>query len=126
MTAAREGGCHCGAVRFRTTAVLGDVLECNCSICTKKGFLHWIVSRSEFELVSGADVLATYRFNTRRAQHMFCSVCGISPYYIARSHPEKIDINARCVDGLDLAALRRIPFDGQNWEAAYAALDTGR
>jgi hypothetical protein len=121
---AREGGCHCGAVRFRTTATLGEVLECNCSICAMKGTLHWIVERSTFELLRGAESLETYRFNTRQAQHHFCKICGISPYYIARSHPDKIDINARCVDGVDVAALRPVPFDGQNWEAAYAALDT--
>lgn len=120
-----EGGCHCGAVRFRATGELTEVLDCNCSICAMKGYLHWIVDRSQFELVSGADRLETYRFNTGRARHYFCRVCGVSPYYIARSHPDKIDVNARCVDGVDLAALRRIPFDGQNWEDAYEALDTG-
>lgn len=123
--AAREGGCHCGAVRFRATAELAEVLDCNCSICAMKGYLHWIVDRSEFELLRGADQLETYRFNTRQARHHFCRICGISPYYVARSHPDKIDINARCVDGVDLGALRRIPFDGQNWEESFAALDTG-
>lgn len=49
---AYEGGCHCGRVRFHVTASLERVSECNCSICVKKGFLHLIVPRDRFELVS--------------------------------------------------------------------------
>ena len=33
-----EGGCHCGAVRFRITVDEPlEGIDCNCSICTKKG-----------------------------------------------------------------------------------------
>src|SRR5262249_12863722 len=60
-----EGGCHCGRVRFRVTADLERVTDCNCSVCTKKGFLHLIVSPERFELLSGKDDLTTYQFNTR-------------------------------------------------------------
>lgn len=121
----REGGCHCGAVRFRVRAPLGSVLDCNCSICRKRGYLHWIVERDQFELLCGAGSLATYRFGTGKARHHFCTTCGITPYYIARSHPDKIDVNARCVDDIDVDALERIPFDGQNWEQSYARLKGG-
>ena len=64
MPATYEGGCHCGRVRFRVTADLDRVTYCNCSMCTKKGFLHLIVPPEQFELVSGKDDLATYTFNT--------------------------------------------------------------
>ena len=67
-----EGGCHCGRVRFRVTADLDRVTECNCSICSKKGFLHLIVPPEQFELIQGKDDLTTYRFNTGTAQHTFC------------------------------------------------------
>jgi len=93
-----EGGCHCGRVRFRVTAELAGVTECNCSICTKKGFLHLIVPPEQFELVSGADALAEYRFNTGTARHMFCRFCGIHPFYVPRSDPDKIDVNLRCLE----------------------------
>jgi hypothetical protein len=91
-----EGGCHCGRVRFRVTADLTRVTECNCSICSKKGFLHLIVSPDAFELLSGKDALTTYRFNTGVAQHTCCASCGIHPFYIPRSDPDKIDVNVRC------------------------------
>jgi len=111
-----EGGCHCGRVRFRVTASLDHVSECNCSMCTKKGFLHLIVAPEQFELVSGADVLTTYEFNTKVAKHRFCRLCGVHAFYTPRSDPDKIDVNVRCLDGVDLSSLAVSPFDGQNWE----------
>jgi hypothetical protein len=113
-----EGGCHCGRVRFRVTADLDRVTNCNCSICTKKGFLHLIVARDQFELVSGNDDLTTYRFNTAVARHMFCKRCGVHPFYVPRSDPDKIDVNVRCLDGIDLKAIEIKEFDGRNWETA--------
>ncbi|HZB94004.1 MAG TPA: GFA family protein [Stellaceae bacterium] len=113
-----EGGCHCGRVRFRVTAELAGIAECNCSICAKKGFLHLIVAPEQFELVSGADALAEYRFNTGTARHLFCRVCGIHAFYVPRSDPDKIDVNLRCLEGVDLDAIKRELFDGRNWEAA--------
>jgi hypothetical protein len=115
-----DGGCHCGRVQFRVTADLDRVSECNCSICTKKGFLHLIVPKEQFELLSGGEDLATYRFNTGVAQHIFCRHCGIHSFYVPRSDPDKIDVNVRCLDGIDLAAIRAKPFDGKHWEDAMA------
>jgi hypothetical protein len=113
-----QGGCHCGRVRFRVTADLDRVTECNCSMCSKKGFLHLIVAPAQFELISGRDDLTTYTFNTGVAKHTFCKVCGIHPFYVPRSDPDKIDINVRCLDGVDPAAIATKRFDGRNWEAA--------
>ncbi|HEY2387371.1 MAG TPA: GFA family protein [Candidatus Binatia bacterium] len=111
-----EGGCHCGRVRFRVTASLDRVSECNCSMCTKKGFLHLIVAPEQFELVSGADVLATYEFNTKVAKHRFCRICGMHPFYTPRSDPDKIDVNVRCLDDVDPSSLAVSRFDGRHWE----------
>jgi hypothetical protein len=115
-----DGGCHCGRVRFRVMADLSRVTYCNCSICAKKGFLHLIVPPDCFALVSGADALTTYRFNTGMAAHTFCATCGIHPFYRPRSDPDKIDVNVRCLDGIDVAALEVKEFDGRNWERAMA------
>ena len=113
-----EGSCHCGRVRFRVTGDLATVTECNCSVCTKKGLLHLIVALSEFELLQGSDALETYRFNTGTARHTFCRFCGVQPFYTPRSDPDRIDVNVRCLDGVELAALPRHSFDGRNWEQA--------
>lgn len=43
------GGCHCGRVRFEVQAPAKlDVLECNCSICSKAGYLHLVVPADRF------------------------------------------------------------------------------
>jgi hypothetical protein len=123
MEQIHQGNCHCGRVRFEVTADISEVTDCNCSICTKKGFLHLIVEPSQFRLIQGEDALTTYRFNTGVARHTFCATCGIHPFYTPRSHPDKVDVNARCIDGLDLSELKIKPFDGRNWERARPTLD---
>lgn len=114
-----SGGCHCGRIRFEVTTAPTKLLVCNCSICRMKAYLHWIVPRDHFRLIRGTDALATYTFNTGAAKHHFCTTCGVAPYYIARSDPDAIDVNARCVDDLDLDSLPLETFDGVNWEASY-------
>lgn len=117
------GGCHCGRVRFAVTATLDKIVDCNCSICTKKGFLHLIVAPEQFRLLSSPDAIALYQFNTKTAKHYFCRVCGIHSYYIPRSHPDKIDVNVRCLEGVDLRILTIQPFNGKEWEKERHTLD---
>ena len=112
-----QGGCHCGAVRFVVEAPAAvEVERCNCSICTKSGYLHLIVPRSRFRLLKGEGHLTTYTFNTGVAQHTFCRRCGIKPFYIPRSNPDGIDVNLNCLDTLP-ESVDIVPFDGRNWEA---------
>lgn len=113
-----SGSCHCGRVQFRVSGELESGTLCNCSMCTKKGFVHWVVEPGQFELLAGADALSSYRFNTGVAEHKFCRVCGIHPFYTPRSDPDKVDVNVRCLSGVDLAQLPVQGFDGQNWEQA--------
>jgi hypothetical protein len=110
-------------VRFEVTAELDRVVECNCSICTRKAYLHLIVPRQQFRVLAGEDALSTYRFGTMTARHHFCRHCGVAGFYVPRSHPDHIDVNVRCLDGVDVAALRIEPFDGRRWEESIAALE---
>jgi hypothetical protein len=116
-----DGSCHCGRVRFRVTAALDRLVDCNCSVCTRKGFIHLIVAPEQFELVAGSDELALYQFNTKAARHQFCRVCGIHPFYVPRSDPDKIDVNVRCLEGVELSTLTIAPFDGRHWEEAVTS-----
>ena len=118
MLESYEGSCHCGRVRFRVLADLDQASICNCSMCTKKGFVHVIVPPEQFELLAGEANLTVYEFNTKTAKHRFCSHCGVHPFYTPRSDPDKVDVNARCLDGVDVTALKPRAFDGQNWEQA--------
>jgi hypothetical protein len=115
------GGCHCGRVRFEVLAPAKlEVAECNCSICGKSGYLHLIVPADRFTLISGREALTTYTFNTRVAKHHFCAHCGIKSFYIPRSHPDGVSVNARCIDSDTIAELSVIPFNGREWEQARA------
>lgn len=117
-----RGACHCGAVRFEVDAPPRIVaLDCNCSICTKSGYLHLIVPRSRLRIVQGEDALATYTFGTGVAKHYFCKTCGIKPFYVPRSNPDGIDVNVRCLEPMP-ADVEVQPFDGRNWERSAPAI----
>ena len=118
-----SGGCHCGAVRFEVEASADlELTECNCSICSKSGYLHLIVKKSAFRLLSGKNNLTTYTFDTHEAKHLFCKTCGIKSFYIPRSHPDGYSINARCLDEAGISSISITPFDGKNWEDSIDAL----
>jgi hypothetical protein len=121
--AIHHGGCHCGKVRFEVEAPADlELSECNCSICAMSGYWHLIVSKTAFTLVLGENDLATYTFNSAVAQHYFCRHCGVKSFYIPRSHPEGVSVNARCIDPGTVESYSIEPFDGQNWEENVAEL----
>lgn len=111
-----EGGCHCGAVRFRVRVKKHEAINCNCSICRKKGFIHLIVPPEQFTLLKGANELTTYTFNTHTAKHTFCRICGIHSFYHPRSHRDWLDVNIRALDEDVLDRFDIKAFDGKNWD----------
>jgi hypothetical protein len=121
-----RGGCHCGVVRFEAKVPEPPVaaLDCNCSVCRMTGYMHINVPHEDFELLSGRDVLASYRFGTGAAEHLFCSQCGVKSFYQPRSHPDCWSINANCLD--EPVELVVEKFDGRDWSAAKAKLDVGQ
>jgi hypothetical protein len=80
------------------------------------GYLHLIVPTTEFELISGEDELCTYTFNTGIARHYFCRHCGVKSFYVPRSHPDGISVNANCLDPASISSVTVTPFDGAHWE----------
>jgi hypothetical protein len=110
------GGCHCGEVRYETTTDLATVMSCNCSICTKRGALWTFVKAEQFALRSGEDSLTDYQFNKKVIHHLFCSVCGIESFARGQAPDgsDTVAINVRCLDGIDIAALTPMPFDGKH------------
>ncbi len=110
------GGCHCGKVRFEVDLALGTVIECNCSICSKTGSLLAFVPTSQFRLLSGQDALTDYQFNKHVIHHLFCSSCGIRSFAKGKAPDgsEMRAINVRCLEGVDLASLERMQFDGRS------------
>ena len=111
-----SGSCHCGAVTFEVEAPEHlELIECNCSICAQTGFVHLIVDKSQFTVLTGADNLTTYTFNSHQAKHTFCKTCGVKPFYTPRSHPDGISVNFNCLTTAPKSQ-EMSAFDGQNWE----------
>ncbi len=118
-----QGGCHCGAVRIRVRfSQTPELLDCNCSVCSKSGYLHLIVAAADFELLRGVEALSEYRFGTGTARHLFCRICGVKSFYVPRSHPDGFSVNWRALDDVADVAVRIEAYDGRDWEAARARL----
>jgi hypothetical protein len=107
------GGCHCGAVRYEFEGDITEVLECNCSHCSKKGMLLYFADKDAFKLLSGAENLVEYLFNKKAIRHLFCKICGTQAHAEGLGFP-KMCINVRCLDNVDLAAIPRKPFNGKD------------
>ncbi len=120
MTQTYRGSCHCGRVQFEAQTELNRVVECNCSICTKKGALHHRVTPENFKLLSGEEALSLYQFGSKIAKHYFCKYCGIHTFSRPRAAPEMYSINVRCLDDFEriITSAEVAKFDGKNWEEA--------
>ncbi len=112
-----EGGCHCGAVRYKiTTFPSATILSCNCSMCRRTGFIHLIVDSKNFTLIQGEQELTCYQFNTKVAKHYFCKHCGVKSFYVPRSHPNGFSVNVNCLDNLNNTHFKLENFNGDQWE----------
>lgn len=111
-----EGGCHCGAVRYRVELDLAaPAITCNCSICGKSGSILQFVDPSKFTLERGEESLTDYQFNKRVIHHLFCKVCGIKSF--ARGvGPEgpMIAVNVRALDEVDAFTIEAQQYPGKD------------
>ena len=111
-----NGSCHCGTVKFTTTLPFGfsSARRCTCSICRMRGAIAVTSTDGHFRITEGEDKLATYRFNTKTAEHHFCTTCGIYTHHKRRSNPDQLGVNVACLEGVspfDFAEV--VVFDGQ-------------
>lgn len=111
------GSCHCGQVKFEVDGDITGGLSCNCSMCQRKGSLLWFVPRAQLRVTAGEDTLATYTFNKHVIQHHFCATCGCAPFGFGkdRSGNAMAAVNVRCLEGVDLALLKRVAVDGRSF-----------
>ena len=111
-----QGSCHCGKVAFEVEGELTGAMECNCSICSRKGSLMWFVPRERLRLLTPEDAMATYTFNKHVIEHRFCKTCGIHPYGegVDPKGNRMAAVNVRCLDGVDLATIPVQHFDGRS------------
>jgi len=118
-----NGACHCGAVQFTVTLTEGfaSARRCTCSICRMRGAVALTSTPADFQITQGEDFLATYRFNTKTAEHHFCTVCGIYTHHKRRSNPKQLGVNAACIEGVSPFDFRElVVFDGDRHSADNA------
>jgi hypothetical protein len=111
-----EGSCHCARNLFEVDGELNQAVECNCSHCSRKGYLLWFVPRESFRLMTPESHLAVYTFNKHVIRHHFCLHCGCAPFGFGTGPDGKptAAINVRCLESIELSALTRVPFDGRS------------
>ena len=120
-----NGACHCGAVKFTVTLTEGfaSARRCTCSICRMRGAVAVTSTPDAFRITQGEDKLATYRFNTKTAEHHFCTVCGIYTHHKRRSNPDQLGVNVACLEGVspfdfrEVDRVRRKPAPGRQCRA---------
>jgi hypothetical protein len=111
------GQCHCGAVRFEATLIdgLNAIRRCNCSYCRMRGAAVVSAEMGGIKILQGEEALTSYRFNTRVAQHFFCSRCGIYTHHQRRSDQTLYGVNVACLDGVSPFDFSEVPvMDGVN------------
>jgi hypothetical protein len=112
-----NGSCHCGQVKFTVEGEIDKVMECNCSICSTKGLLLWFVPRNQFQITTSDAELTTYEFYKHRIEHKFCPKCGVQAFAYSKdpkTGTEMAAINVRSLQGIDLATINKLPFDGRS------------
>ncbi|MES2624849.1 MAG: GFA family protein [Pseudomonadota bacterium] len=109
------GSCHCGQIKFSVEGEFDSAIECNCSHCSRKGYLLWFVPRTQFTLTTPEEDVAAYTFNKHVIKHHFCPTCGCAPFGFGESNGTKMAaINVRCLEGVELADVKRTPMDGRS------------
>ena len=112
-----QGSCHCGKISYQIEAEPDKAIECNCSHCSRKGYLLWFLPRDALTLATPESDMATYTFNTHRIRHQFCPTCGCAPFGFGK-HPktgaDTVAVNVRCLQGVDIDTLERMPVDGRS------------
>ena len=111
-----SGSCHCGATRYTVEGDLQQVMECNCSHCSRKGYLLWFVPRTQFQLQSPESAVAIYTFNKHAIKHHFCPKCGCAPFGLGESRGTPMAaVNVRCLEGVELGSIKRQFVDGRSF-----------
>jgi hypothetical protein len=114
--AIHKGSCHCGNVAFEVESDLENVYDCNCSHCSRKGFLLNFVPKIKFNLLKGKESLAEYKFNKKHISHQFCTTCGVQPFGEGSDSEgnEMVAVNTRCLEDVDASSLPVQKVDGKS------------
>lgn len=100
MTTFVEGGCLCGAVRYRVPhPFLGVVAHCHCKMCRRAAgapVVTWFtLRRTDFVVTNGSCRI--YR-SSDHGQRGFCGDCGSQITFYSTRLPDEIDVTLGTLD----------------------------
>ena len=110
LTLPLKGKCHCGSVKFTINTKIRDLRRCNCSMCSRKGFVMGTALIDQLTITSGEKKLTSYKWNTKIAEHFFCKICGINTHHKRRSDPNQYGYNIGCIEGFEMSWIEDTPF----------------
>lgn len=115
-TTTYKGSCHCGKVRYEVDLALGEAMQCNCSICSRAGYLLAFAPAEHMRLLSGESELTDYQFGKHAVHHLFCRTCGVRSFGRGKGPggKEMVAINLRCLEDVDANALPVKKVDGRS------------
>ncbi|KAL5401190.1 hypothetical protein PMIN03_011741, partial [Paraphaeosphaeria minitans] len=115
--------CHCGTVQYKVTLSppleQQKIIECNCSICSRNGYLLVYPQREHVHVTSGQEALKTYTFGPKRNLHQFCGRCGSAVFFDPQwpKQGQEVDImgiNIRMFKGIRVKDYQTIQVDEWN------------
>ena len=112
------GSCHCGRIAFELEGEVDKAMDCNCSMCRRRGALLAFYPREALRLSTPEADMATYTFNKHALQHRFCPTCGIAPFSEGvdpRNGAKTVAVNLRCLPEVDLDRVAITKVDGASF-----------
>lgn len=107
-----QGSCHCGQIAFTLSETPTEAIECNCSICRRRGSILSAVDPATFRLETPREAINVYTFNNHAIRHQVCGTCGCAPFAEAEMGGQAmVMVNLRCTE-IDLDSLKVGKFDG--------------
>jgi hypothetical protein len=94
-----EGGCLCGAVRYRISGAPHDAGYCRCRMCqrsTGAPVVAWLTIANE-RFASTEDSPTAYR-SSADAERLFCPVCGTQLVFRMIAEPHHLDVTLASLD----------------------------
>ena len=103
MSAPYEGGCICGAIRYRVTAEPLTVYVCHCTDCQCQSgasfALSMIVVRGACEVLQGEPREFSQQLEDgRNKQSRFCSTCGTRLWGEPAAYPQILVVSPGTLD----------------------------
>jgi hypothetical protein len=94
-----EGGCACGAVRYRAEAAPIQSMICHCADCRRAAaapIVPWVTfARAAFAFTRGGPAVFASSPAVRR---LFCAACGTPLAYENAERPDEIDVTTCSLD----------------------------